>query len=249
MKKNCETWVETQRMWKKQYSIISEKDFVNHGFRNVSKNDVLYIHRHGSGRNTVYIGHNEEVNAKQFAERLLVGRIPVDTFSLKIAACYSDVFAKELHEELSSQYPDLTIYGYRGQLVLNQGERNGKLAGLNPPFVIKQHDDSWILNEAEFAKKILNKNSFRAKDHRVSYGPQLPEEKKVAEDERINMAAAELVYQRHSKRSVSLLTASFSSKQSEAPSLHDLADNNPASPSNMANEHEIPSKARRNSWP
>jgi hypothetical protein len=128
----------------------------------------------------IFIGEGEEgcVDAKEFAEYLRKKDLNKEHRTLKIAACYSDVFAKKLYEELKGDYPNIVIYGYKKALVVCQGVNNGKLAGLEPPYTIKSNpnsdDSSTMINSEAVANLGVNQFNqiYAAKKHRVVVGEE-----------------------------------------------------------------------------
>lgn len=106
---------------------------------------------------------------------------------LKLAACYSENFAKELSLLCENAFPFLTVIGYKDQLILGQGHNAGMLAGLAEPLVMKEDKKrelnepvNWLLNEKEFRKNLHHFQTIYAEEKqqiKFRRGLQLVDEK------------------------------------------------------------------------
>jgi hypothetical protein len=179
-KKPAEDWVGLMTNLRgKNYRSLDLK-----GLGDIGTSDVLYIHTHGyipnkAGEQAVSVTQSrraERYTAKAFAEFLIKNNLNREHRTLKIAACYTDTFAKELQEALSQRgYRNITVYGYRGEVVLAQGKKGGKLAGLVEPYIVTD-GHHMRLDSVKIAQPgVLD--YFRAKNHRVAYGPNAPSQK------------------------------------------------------------------------
>jgi hypothetical protein len=179
MKLAAETWADSQRH--NNYHFLPKSQPI---FASVNEKDILMIYCHGSAatpddKPVLWLKNfdKEEVEdpktkvisvpkefaytPEKFLEFLKTQKLNPDHKVLKLAACYSDDFAKELSSICEADFPNLTIIGYREQLVLGQGIDGNILTGLATPLVKEDKDEEdreenepihWIINEDEFLK-------------------------------------------------------------------------------------------------
>jgi hypothetical protein len=69
---------------------------------------------------------------------------------LKLAACYSERFAQELSDVSKNYFPEMTIAGYYGELIVNQ-KCNYKYAGL-------VHESGYLIEKDPKQYSIINKS-------------------------------------------------------------------------------------------
>jgi hypothetical protein len=185
MRKQAEHWVDLQvHVREKDYTSIKPNELSK-----VKAGDVLYLYCHSGyvdDSTSPYVGialpymisdfnkgSSKDImySPKDFLKFLQNCGLKNECTIVKITSCNSDIFANKAAIEARQQgiFPNMCISGYEGQLVLCQGEKNAKLAGLKEPYVIKDNKDHWIINEDEFAKGHKSKIDFQAKKHRKDF--------------------------------------------------------------------------------
>jgi len=131
-----ENWVTNLRtLYNKLYQDLKTSEV-----KAIPIDSVLYVHAHGLspiGQENRELEQSIQQNvtkdtwigAKEFADIIEnKWQLNKNHQRLKIAACYTDVFARDLCKALAIRgYNNLTVRGYKGELVLNGGR---KLAGL-----------------------------------------------------------------------------------------------------------------------
>lgn len=185
MKIQATSWIELQKFVKnKDYVYIKPNELSK-----VNPDDVLYFYCHSGYGYTAdntsdfynislpfMLSDCNDLNSKdkyynprEFLKFLQDCGLNSNITTVKIASCNSNVFARLAAQEARNQgiFLNMCISGYAGQLVLCQGDKGGKLAGLEEPYVIKDNKDHWIINEEAFAKGKKSKNDFNAKKHRT----------------------------------------------------------------------------------
>ncbi len=159
-------------------------------FRNIDPNEVLYIYCHGFSsndekdcepENTKLWIKNFNKDAKnnstkksytpaEFLQFLKEQGLNIKHKKLKIAACYSDRFATELFKISCDIYKDMSIVGYKGQLIVAQGRFGEKFAGLFPGVdgsLLEITGDHTELNSTLWALDKNNAAKFSASKNRV----------------------------------------------------------------------------------
>jgi hypothetical protein len=92
----------------------------------------------------------------EFLDFLISQKLNANHKMLKLTACYSDEFAKQLSAICERVFPQLTVIGYKDQLLLGQGKDGNILAGLKPPLVKEEEKPrkgapgNWVINELKF---------------------------------------------------------------------------------------------------
>ncbi len=185
--KNAKLWVVSQNLYHNEYIFLDKKQ--QHMFKDVSNNDILMIYCHGSPKNDTegpYLwldNFRGDINQKtkkplpeiaytpeQFLDFISSHGLDKNHKTLKLVACYSHDFAKELSSLSANLYPNLTVIGFNHQIVIGQG-RNGRIiAGLKPPLVYKVKEESelkedesvtWEINSTLFnANKLSNQKKY-----------------------------------------------------------------------------------------
>jgi len=220
----AETWEERSTTGKQQTKGYTLEYIQPNRIKTMETNAVLYVHAHGMSPyredNEPYVesiyttkatleGHK---NAEQFADWLVEKGLKTEHKILKIAACYSDEFARLLSVELQKKgYDDITVYGYKGELMMLRGRSRGMLAGIahHDPAIFTNHGNGvWTPDDVKIAGGAIVEK--RASNYRVACKNgvmigdlKLQTEEKIAEDkkelERIEEARKEGV-RRHSVR-------------------------------------------------
>jgi hypothetical protein len=172
-RENVENWVDVRRTWEKDYEQL---DLSKDTFQKVDPKDKLYIHCHGGynkNKQALWIGENEgkPVTPIEFSKYLKLHKLNSQHEVLKIAACHSDEFARELYDILKTDFPKLTVYGYKGQFKACYGKKGGNLAGLVEPYITKNETAHWIVDPIKIRFKGIAEQ-FQAKKHRSGFGPK-----------------------------------------------------------------------------
>ncbi len=91
--------------------------------------------------------HKEaQLNAKEFADYLVKKGLPKEVQELQVLACYTDVFAKDLAQELAMRgYENTTVVGYKEEFSLCQGVGGSSLAGLSPKLTPMLYENGKII--------------------------------------------------------------------------------------------------------
>jgi len=144
-------------------------------------NDVVGVHCHGVSPSVqkeqgIFITYQKKipikkqvVSPKEFAEYLKKCGFPKDkVIDFHILACHSDKFAEKLQKELEREYPNLTVYGYKGELNLGQGTDLRPLAGLTKD-MLEEPDGRGSRVDIQKVKKSGEENYFAYK-HCACYG-------------------------------------------------------------------------------
>ncbi len=159
-------------------------------FRNIKPNEVLYVFCHGFSSNDEKDCEPKETqlwlknfdkdsndsstkkayNPADFMRFLIEQSLNIKHQKLKIAACYSDKFAIELFKISRTIYKDMSIIGYKGQLIVAQGPDGEKFAGLYPDthasLLIKSGDHVELSSKPWYTDP-NNQIKFRASKNRV----------------------------------------------------------------------------------
>lgn len=171
-------------------------------FRDIQPSEVLYVYCHGYVSNDekdlapedtkLWIKNFNKIssdrsikkayNPAEFLHFLIEQGLNVQHKKLKIAACYSDKFAIELFKISRDMYKEMSIVGYKGQLIVTQGKFGEKFAGLYPDKdgslleIIGEHT---LLNSKLWALDKNNPIKFSASRNRVICSADLCEENEL----------------------------------------------------------------------
>jgi hypothetical protein len=160
-------------------------------FKDINSDEVLYLYCHGLTGNQNAKLHESKIYMKDFSANsgnkkadysaamlldfLIKQKLPSDHKVLKIAACYSDKFAKELSQLAKDIYPNMKVYGYKGELVVGKGYRGGNLAGFTPEGgMLAKLSGHYVLNSEAFYKDPGNFDRYKASNNRVGFLQGLP---------------------------------------------------------------------------
>jgi hypothetical protein len=103
----------------------------------------------------------------KFLEFLISQKLNENLKILKLAACYSNEFAEKLSTICVTAFPQLTVIGYRNQLLIGQGHSGNIIAGLDVPLVKEEKTEAerkegvpgrWVLNQDKFS---LNEENYK----------------------------------------------------------------------------------------
>ncbi len=89
---------------------------------------------------------NAQLNAKEFADYLVKKGLPKEVQELQVLACYTDVFAKDLAQELAVRgYENTAVVGYKEEFSICQGFEGSSIAGLCPELTPGLYENEKII--------------------------------------------------------------------------------------------------------
>ncbi len=180
MLKRVKLWIVSQQLHNKNHEFLPQK--AKEMFSKINVSDILMIYCHGSPKAgssgpSLWLKNNRgeiskkskkkisevEYSPKQFFDYSSLHGLNENHKLLKLVACDSYDFAKELSSLCSEKYPHLVIVGYKGQVVIGQGSDGRILAGLEPPLVKKENEEK-ELKEDEYDAWVINDDAFKANE-------------------------------------------------------------------------------------
>ncbi len=176
MKFAAQAWVDKMKETGKQYEKITPSKI-----KNIEPGSILYIHAHGLSplakdyKPAIFRTSGASMDASELAAYLIDKELKKEHKVLKIAACYSNVLAVELNKELLQHgYNNLTVYGYKEELILLRGKNGGKLAGIKHATdeehsIFEKYGDEWEVSDKLITEELKDKH--KASKHRDSKKP------------------------------------------------------------------------------
>jgi hypothetical protein len=134
-----------------------------HNLHEDDKHERMWVDLNNNGKKTVKTTAKEFLNWIVDKKQLLTQ----DVHHLKIFACHSNEFAKEVWQLAKDEFPNLNVYGYEGEVVARTD--GPKLANLKPP-LIDISSRGHPLIKAEIQKPGVE-SKHRASKNRVVFGP------------------------------------------------------------------------------